>query len=33
MTEELFQKMAQSVLDGDSDAAIALAKQVNRSRH
>jgi len=28
MTDELFQKMAQSVLDGDSDAAIALAKQV-----
>ncbi len=27
MNEELFQKMAQSVLDGDSDAAIALAKQ------
>lgn len=27
MTEELFQKMAQSILDGDSDAAIALAKQ------
>ena len=27
MTEELFQKMAQSVLDGDSDAATALAKQ------
>ncbi len=26
MTEELFQKMAQSVLDGDSDAAVALAK-------
>lgn len=27
MTEVLFQKMAQSILDGDSDAAIALAKQ------
>ena len=27
MTEELFQKMAQSILDGDSDAAIPLAKQ------
>ena len=27
MTEELFQKMSQSILDGDSDAAIALAKQ------
>jgi corrinoid protein of di/trimethylamine methyltransferase len=27
MNEELFQKMAQSVLDGDSDAASALAKQ------
>ena len=27
MTEELFQKMAQSILDGDSDAAVALAKQ------
>lgn len=27
MTEELFKKMAQSVLDGDSDAAVALAKQ------
>lgn len=27
MTEELFKKMAQSILDGDSDAAIALAKQ------
>jgi corrinoid protein of di/trimethylamine methyltransferase len=27
MTEELFKKMAQSVLDGDTDAAIALAKQ------
>jgi corrinoid protein of di/trimethylamine methyltransferase len=26
MTEELFKKMAQSVLDGDSDAAVALAK-------
>jgi corrinoid protein of di/trimethylamine methyltransferase len=27
MTEELFQKMAQSILDGDSDVAIVLAKQ------
>ncbi len=27
MTEELFQKMSQSVLDGDSDAAVSLAKQ------
>ena len=27
MTEELFQKMAQSILDGDSDTAVALAKQ------
>jgi corrinoid protein of di/trimethylamine methyltransferase len=27
MTEELFQRMAQSVLDGDSDAAVALANQ------
>ena len=27
MTEELFQKMAQSILDGDSDVATALAKQ------
>ena len=27
MNEELFQKMAQSVLDGDSDAAAALASQ------
>jgi corrinoid protein of di/trimethylamine methyltransferase len=27
MTDELFQKMSQSILDGDSDAAIALAKQ------
>ena len=27
MTEDLFQKMAQSILDGDSDAAIGLAKQ------
>lgn len=31
MTEELFQKMAQSILDGDSDAAIALAKQAVES--
>ena len=27
MTEELFRKMTQSILDGDSDAAIALAKE------
>lgn len=27
MSEELFRKMAQSVLDGDTDAAAALAKQ------
>jgi corrinoid protein of di/trimethylamine methyltransferase len=27
MTEELYQKMSQSILDGDSDAAVALAKQ------
>jgi corrinoid protein of di/trimethylamine methyltransferase len=27
VTQELFQKMAQSVLDGDSDAAAALARQ------
>ena len=27
MTEDLFQKMAQSILDGDSDVAVALAKQ------
>jgi corrinoid protein of di/trimethylamine methyltransferase len=27
MNEELFKKMSQSVLDGDSDVAIALAKQ------
>jgi corrinoid protein of di/trimethylamine methyltransferase len=27
MTEELFNKMAQSVLDGDTDAAVALAQQ------
>jgi corrinoid protein of di/trimethylamine methyltransferase len=27
MTEELFQKMAQSILDGDSEAAADLAKQ------
>jgi corrinoid protein of di/trimethylamine methyltransferase len=27
MTEELFQKMAQSILDGDSEVAIVLAKQ------
>ena len=27
MTEDLFQKMAQSILDGDSENAVALAKQ------
>jgi corrinoid protein of di/trimethylamine methyltransferase len=27
MTEDLFQKMAQSILDGDSDIAVTLAKQ------
>jgi len=27
MSDELFQKMAQSILDGDSDAAVMLAKQ------
>ncbi len=27
MSEELYKKMAQSILDGDSDAAVALAKQ------
>ena len=27
MSEELFRKMAQSILDGDADAAVALAKQ------
>jgi corrinoid protein of di/trimethylamine methyltransferase len=27
MSEELFQKMAQSILDGDTDAAVALAQQ------
>lgn len=27
MTEDLFQKMAQSILDGDSDKAVVLAKQ------
>ena len=27
MTEELFKKMSQSILDGDSDVAVALAKQ------
>jgi corrinoid protein of di/trimethylamine methyltransferase len=31
MTEELFKKMAQSVLDGDSEAAVALAKQAVES--
>jgi len=27
MTEELFKKMSQSILDGDSDVAVALARQ------
>ncbi len=27
MADELYQKMAQSIIDGDSDAAVALAKQ------
>jgi corrinoid protein of di/trimethylamine methyltransferase len=27
MADELFQKMAQSIIDGDSDVAVALAKQ------
>ncbi len=27
MSDELFKKMAQSIIDGDSDAAVALAKQ------
>jgi corrinoid protein of di/trimethylamine methyltransferase len=27
MTEELFQKLSQSILDGDSDAAVALAQE------
>ncbi len=27
MSEELFKKMAQSIIDGDADAAVALAKQ------
>ena len=31
MTDELFQKMSQSILDGDSDAAAALAKQAIES--
>jgi corrinoid protein of di/trimethylamine methyltransferase len=31
MTEELFKKMAQSVLDGDSDAAVTLANQAVQS--
>ena len=31
MTDELFQKMSQSILDGDSDAAIVLAKQAIES--
>lgn len=31
MTDELFQKMSQSILDGDSDAATALAKQAIES--
>ena len=28
MNDELFQKMASSVIDGDSDAAISLAKEL-----
>ncbi len=28
MNDELFQKMATSVIDGDSDAAISLAKEL-----
>ena len=31
MTEELFRKMSQSILDGDSDTAVALAKQAIES--
>jgi corrinoid protein of di/trimethylamine methyltransferase len=31
MSDELFQKMSQSILDGDSDAAVALAKQAVES--
>jgi corrinoid protein of di/trimethylamine methyltransferase len=31
MTDGLFQKMSQSILDGDSDAAVALAKQAIES--
>jgi corrinoid protein of di/trimethylamine methyltransferase len=31
MTDELFQKMSQSILDGDADVAIALAKQAVES--
>ena len=31
MSEELFQKMKQSILDGDSDASVALAKQAIES--
>jgi corrinoid protein of di/trimethylamine methyltransferase len=31
MTDDLFQKMSQSILDGDADAAIALAKQAVES--
>src|ERR1700690_821845 len=27
MSEELFKKMAQSIIDGDSDAALTLAKE------
>ena len=27
MTEEMFRKMAQSIIDGDSDAATALASE------
>ena len=27
MTEEIFQRMAQSIIDGDSDVAVALAKE------
>lgn len=27
MANELFQKMAQSIIDGDSDVAVELAKQ------
>ena len=31
MSNELFQKMAQSIIDGDSDAAVILAKQAVES--